>query len=236
MFKKSFLYIILVNAIAYAADIEIFSPSEDDNISTHEPILIEFYTPWCGYCKNFEPEFERISDVLEIHSIKTGKIDCDKDREFCGKYNIHEDPSLMFFNQGNNRRYIGYRSIEDVTNFVFENMKYDGDKDNDCDDDCYNDCDNDCEIDKDKDIDNEKEKETQKSYFDCNFACSETECTECSETKSTIKSSVKSCIFKIAEKMDQCREKFLDFTEKIYLFFYSHVNNIIASATSKEEL
>ncbi|CAG9826607.1 unnamed protein product [Diabrotica balteata] len=48
------------------------------------PWIIDFYAPWCGHCVEFEPNFRTVAERLE-GIVRTGKLDCEKERIFCGK-------------------------------------------------------------------------------------------------------------------------------------------------------
>lgn len=62
------------------------------------PKVIEFYTTWCGYCKQFEPEFQN------IQSLYRGRVDFDKqdaedpsNQSMVDRYNVHHFPTFLFF-------------------------------------------------------------------------------------------------------------------------------------------
>merc|ERR1719271_1018331 len=48
--------------------------------------LLNFYTPWCGDCKNMVPDIVNAAKLAEKHNIKVGAVDCELplNGELCG--------------------------------------------------------------------------------------------------------------------------------------------------------
>ncbi len=63
-------------------------------------ILIDFYAPWCGPCRNMSKELEKFSAAHP--DIPIGKINIDEaeNKELAAKFEISTIPSLFFFRDG----------------------------------------------------------------------------------------------------------------------------------------
>lgn len=60
------------------------------------PWLVDFYAPWCGHCTHFEPTFRQIAQKLE-GKIRSGKVDCDAERDFCRQMRVAAYPTVILF-------------------------------------------------------------------------------------------------------------------------------------------
>ena len=58
--------------------------------------LVDFYTPWCGYCIKQAPILEELSN----NGFWIGKLDCDKHPKIAQEYDITGFPSFILFKNG----------------------------------------------------------------------------------------------------------------------------------------
>jgi thioredoxin 1 len=63
------------------------------------PVLVDFWAPWCGPCRQLSPTIERIADNY-AGRIKVGKLNIDDSQEVAAKYRISTIPRLLIFKGG----------------------------------------------------------------------------------------------------------------------------------------
>lgn len=61
------------------------------------PIMIDFYTDWCGWCGKLDKETYRDNEVIQLsHSFICLKLDGDKNRDLVKKYKVTGYPTVLF--------------------------------------------------------------------------------------------------------------------------------------------
>jgi len=91
----------------------------DALIKDNKFVLAEFYAPWCGHCKNLEPEYEKASKTLEsIEGLKLVKVDATEERNLGEKYDVQGFPTLKFFRDGEAGEYGGGRDHDGIVSWV----------------------------------------------------------------------------------------------------------------------
>jgi len=73
---------------------------ENDVLKASGAVLVDFWAPWCGPCKQIAPILTEIAADLG-DKITIAKIDIDDNPNTPGKYGVRGIPTLMIFSDGN---------------------------------------------------------------------------------------------------------------------------------------
>lgn len=72
---------------------------EDTVFGSKDIWMVEFYAPWCGHCKNLEPEWEEAATKLK-GAVKFGKVDATVETTLAQKYGVKGYPTIKYWNYG----------------------------------------------------------------------------------------------------------------------------------------
>ena len=68
-----------------------------DIISENDTVLVDFWAPWCGPCRQFAPVFDSMSE--QHPDVVFAKVNTEEEQQLAAHFNIRSIPTLMAFRQ-----------------------------------------------------------------------------------------------------------------------------------------
>jgi len=96
-------------------------------VESDKPVLVDFWAPWCGPCRQLAPTIDRIADQF-AGKVKVGKLNTDDHQDIAIKHGISGIPTVLVFKGGEQprERIVGLTaeaSLVKVVNRVLESTQ-----------------------------------------------------------------------------------------------------------------
>ncbi|GAA3573290.1 thioredoxin [Marinobacter xestospongiae] len=89
---------------------------------SEQPVLVDFWAPWCGPCKTVAPMLEAIADEFG-EALTIAKVNVDDSPEITAKMRIRSIPTLALFDDGGMvAQKTGAGSLGELRTFVKGNL------------------------------------------------------------------------------------------------------------------
>ena len=86
-----------------------------DVLKSDQPVLVDFWAPWCGPCRMVAPVVEELSQDYD-GKVKFVKLNTDENPQVAGKYGIRSIPTLLIFRGGEPvGQVVGFRPKSDLS-------------------------------------------------------------------------------------------------------------------------
>jgi thioredoxin len=75
-------------------------------LDASEPVLVDFWAPWCGPCRVVHPILEEMA--VERDDVRILSLNVDENQQTAGRYEVLSIPTLILFKDGQEaKRVIG---------------------------------------------------------------------------------------------------------------------------------
>jgi thioredoxin 1 len=91
---------------------------DDVLLQSREPILVDFWAPWCAPCRAMAPALEAVAEKL-AGAAKVYKLNVDDNPSVSPRFNVKGIPTLILFKDGREAsRLVGLSSKDQIEALV----------------------------------------------------------------------------------------------------------------------
>lgn len=71
---------------------------ESEVLTTEAPVIVDFWAPWCGPCRQLSPIIDELAS--ENSKVTIGKLNVDDAQDVAMKYGVASIPTILLFKGG----------------------------------------------------------------------------------------------------------------------------------------
>ncbi|KAF9382801.1 hypothetical protein CPB97_006932 [Podila verticillata] len=112
----------LIKRVISQVEVVTDATFESKVTNSNKNVLVEFYTPWCGHCKDLAPTYEKVGyDFAKEKDVIIAKVDATVETATVSKYDVSGCPTIKYFAaDGTVIEYEGGRDEQDFIDFINE--------------------------------------------------------------------------------------------------------------------
>jgi protein disulfide-isomerase A1 len=115
MFKP--LLFLLCIAYTSASVVQLTTSNFDETVQKSDYVLVKFFAPWCGHCKNMVDDYIKLSNFV-AESVVVAEVDATVESELAKKNGVSGYPTLKWFVKGTEQDYSGGRDFDSMSAFI----------------------------------------------------------------------------------------------------------------------
>lgn len=105
---------------------ELTPATLDRFVNSHKPVVVLFYAPWCGHCKNFQHQYENFAQAVK-GTIRVGAINADAHRDVGARFDVRGFPTIKVWHMGEKKvsspkEFEGARTARSLQTFVMSGI------------------------------------------------------------------------------------------------------------------
>ncbi|KAL2099326.1 hypothetical protein ACEWY4_005806 [Coilia grayii] len=115
----SFLFVLLnVSPIATSENSVLTVADANWTVILEGEWMLKFYAPWCPACQHLQNDWEGFAKLSQALGISVGKVDVTRQPGLSGRFLVTTLPTIFHAKDGNFRRYMSSRSVEDFQAYI----------------------------------------------------------------------------------------------------------------------
>ena len=94
----------------------------EELLHSEKPLLVDYWAPWCGYCRRIGPAYEKIADSWS-DAVNIAKVNIDEEPQLAAREMIEVIPTLVLYRGGKVLgSIVAPESKARIDEFILENL------------------------------------------------------------------------------------------------------------------
>jgi thiol-disulfide isomerase/thioredoxin len=108
---------ILASCVAASYVVDV-NAGNAQSFLAKQPVLIEFFAPWCTHCKRFEPQYGAVAEHLSQQGFTVGKCDITENEALTARFDVSSVPTIFLYRDRKIWKFKGALTSESLVNFA----------------------------------------------------------------------------------------------------------------------